>query len=126
MKKYVNISKLCKILNLINPKTKKPLTHTVRYWENEFKRIKPKRINNQRYYSENDIEILKKIKGLIKDQKISIEGVKKILNTDTKKLDVDDTYGLLSDYSKINLKNKIKNIKNKINNLRKYGKKNSP
>ena len=126
MKKYINISKLCKILNLINPKTKKPLTHTVRYWENEFKQIKPKRINNQRYYSENDIEILKKIKGLIKDQKISIEGVKKILNTDTKKLDVDDTYGLLSEYSKINLKNKIKNIKNKINNLRKYGKKNSP
>ena len=51
MNKLINISELSKILNLIDPKTKKPLNHILRYWEKEFKEIKPKKINNRRYYS---------------------------------------------------------------------------
>ena len=51
MNKLLNISELSKKLNLINKKTKKPLNHILRYWEKEFKEIKPKKINNQRYYS---------------------------------------------------------------------------
>ena len=53
MSKLINITEASKILNLIDPKTKKPLNHVLRYWEKEFKQIKPIKINNRRYYSQN-------------------------------------------------------------------------
>ena len=62
MNKLVRISEVSKMLNLIDPITKKPLNHTLRYWESEFKEIKPKKINNHRYYSQKQIETLKLIK----------------------------------------------------------------
>jgi len=51
MTKLLKISEVCKYLNLIDLKSKKPNTHVLRYWEKEFKQIKPKKINNRRYYS---------------------------------------------------------------------------
>ena len=51
MSKLINISELSKMLNLIDSKTKKPANHVLRYWEKEFKEIKPKKINKRRYYS---------------------------------------------------------------------------
>ena len=51
MKKFYSISELSKNLNLIDPSSNKPLNHILRYWEKEFKQIKPKKINNRRYYS---------------------------------------------------------------------------
>ena len=62
MNKLLNISEVSKILNLIDPKTKKPQNHILRYWEKEFKEIKPKKINNRRYYSLKQVEIIKMIK----------------------------------------------------------------
>ena len=50
MNKLINISELCKLLDLIDPRTNKPLNHILRYWEKEFSEIKPKKINNHRYY----------------------------------------------------------------------------
>ena len=47
MSKLINISELSKMLNLIDPKTKKPLNHVLRYWEKEFKEIRPKKINTR-------------------------------------------------------------------------------
>ena len=44
MNKFVNISEAAKILNLINPKTKKPLNHVLRYWEKEFKELNPEKL----------------------------------------------------------------------------------
>ena len=37
MDKLLNISELSKTINLLNPKTKKPLNYVLRYWEKEFK-----------------------------------------------------------------------------------------
>ena len=125
MSKLINISKLCKMLNLINPKTKKPLNHTLRFWEKEFIQIKPKKINNQRYYSEKDIEIIKIIKVLIKDKNISIKGVKKILSSNRKKLDDHYIDSLQVSFLRNNLKIKSKSLLNKIEKLKNYGKKNS-
>ncbi len=51
MDKLLNIAELSKTLNLVNPKTKKPLNYILRYWEKEFKHIKPKIINKRRYYN---------------------------------------------------------------------------
>ena len=45
MNKFINISELSKILDLVHPINKKPLNHILRYWEKEFKQIKPKILN---------------------------------------------------------------------------------
>ena len=79
MNKLKNISDVSKILNLIDPITKKPQNHIIRYWEKEFKEIKPKKINNRRYYTNNQIEIIKMIKFLLKNNGMTVSGVKKYL-----------------------------------------------
>ena len=47
MNKLIGISEMSKILNLIDPITKRPLNHILRYWEKEFKQIKPKKITKK-------------------------------------------------------------------------------
>ena len=74
MNKLIKISELSKMLNLVDPMTKKPLNHILRYWEREFKEIKPKKINNIRYYSSKQIEIIKMIKFLLKSKGMTILG----------------------------------------------------
>ena len=100
--KYRTIGEVAKILNLINKKNGLPSTHTIRFWEKEFKQIKPKIFTgNRRYYDENSINILKKIKYLLKDKGMTLNGVKKVLNsTDS---DIDEFYN-----TTINQKNIIK------------------
>ena len=122
MKKLSTISEVCEILGLINTKTKKPLNYVIRYWEKEFKQIKPTIINKRRYYSFKDIKIIQNIKFYLKDQKMTIAGVKLILNTNRKKLD-DLNRVVYRDSYKFLLKNKSKKLLSKVNNLKKYGKK---
>ena len=85
---YKTISEVAELLNLINPNTGKVSTHTLRFWEKEFKQIKPKIFaGNRRYYDKNTIEILKEIKFLLKDKGLTIKGVKKHLLNDESDLD---------------------------------------
>tara|TARA_B100000401_G_C52747522_1_gene691534 strand:- start:161 stop:529 length:369 start_codon:yes stop_codon:yes gene_type:complete len=78
---YKTISEVVKILDLKSKKSKSIPTHTLRFWEKEFKQIKPKILNgNRRYYDERNIKIIEKIHFLLKDQGMTINGVKKILN----------------------------------------------
>ena len=59
---YKSIGEVAKILNLVNKKTGNLNTHTIRFWEKEFKQIKPKIFaGKRRYYDESSILILKKI-----------------------------------------------------------------
>ena len=44
MNKLFNISEVSKILNLVDPITKKPLNHILRYWEKEFKKLNQKKL----------------------------------------------------------------------------------
>ena len=125
MKKFYKISELSKELDLINPKTKKPLNHVLRYWETEFKEIKPRKINNIRYYSSDQIEIIKKIKFLLKKKGMTIIGVKKFLNKNVNKLDDNNNISLKTNYYKNSIKSKSKEILKKVNRLKNYGKKNS-
>ena len=87
---YKTIGEVAKILNLkCNKKGILP-THTIRFWETQFKQIKPKILNsNRRYYDVNCINLLKKVKFLLKEQGMTINGVKKILNSD-KTLELDE------------------------------------
>jgi len=125
MQKLIKITQLSKILNLVDTKTKKPLNHILRYWEKEFTQIKPKKINNQRYYSSKDVEILRFINFLLKVKKMTIKGAKEILRLNIIKLDGNQKFSLKNEYYKEFLKTKSKSILNKVNKLKNYGKKNS-
>ena len=64
---YKSIGEVAKILNLINKKNGSPNTHTIRFWEKEFKSVNPIILaGRRRYYDEKSIEVLKKIKFLLK------------------------------------------------------------
>ena len=97
MSKYLNISELSKVLKLVDPKTKKPLNHILRYWEKEFKVIKPKKINNRRYYSSKQVETIKIINDLLKNKGMTLSGVKNMINLKINKLDDNDTHSLRTD-----------------------------
>ena len=80
-KAYKTIGEVAKILRFKSNKKGILPTHTIRFWETQFKQIKPKILNaNRRYYDENSINLLKKVKFLLKDRGMTINGVKKILN----------------------------------------------
>ena len=115
---YKSIGEVAKILNLINTKKGKLNTHTIRFWEKEFKQIKPKILNgNRRYYNNDTIEILKKVKYLLKDRGMTINGVKKVLNSNKSlKLDEFSNNSITADY---NIKNKLTKISNIIKQLKK-------
>ena len=125
MNKLIKISDVCKILKLIDPITKKPLGHILRYWEKEFKEIRPKKINNQRYYSAKQLETVKMIKFLLKNKGMTILGVKNLLNLRVNKLDDHKSDSLKADYYKNSIKTKSKLLLEKINKIKRYGKKNT-
>ncbi len=125
MSKFIGISQLSKLLNLIDPVTKKPLNHVLRYWEKEFKEIKPKKINNRRYYSTKQVETIKMIKFLLKDKGLTISGAKNLVNFKVNKLDDISSRSLKAEYYKNFLKLKSKLLLDKVNKIKKNGKKNS-
>jgi len=114
---YKTIGEVAQILDLINKKKGTLKTHTIRFWEKEFKQIKPKILNgNRRYYNQETIEVLRKVKYLLKDQGMTIIGVKKVLNSDKSlKLDELPNNSISADY---NLKNKLKKISSIIKQIK--------
>jgi len=122
--KLINISELALKLNLINPKTKKPLTHTLRFWETKFKQFKPTILSGKRrYYTAKDVEIVKMIFYLLKTQGMTINGAKKLMNENIKHLDETKTSSIKANYYQFKVKKKSKEILNRIKKLN--GKKNS-
>ena len=119
---YKTIGEVAKILNLKSNNKGVLPTHIIRFWETQFKQIKPKILNsNRRYYDLKTINLLKKVKFLLKDQGMTINGVKKILNNDDSlKLDEIAHKSIRTE----NLKYKLLNISNKLKEL-KNGKKNT-
>ena len=114
--KYKTIGEVAKILNLVNKKNGKLSTYTIRFWEKEFKQIKPKVFNgNRRYYDNETINMLKKIKFLLKDKGMTLNGVKKVLKSADS--DIDVFYNTTIRH-KNNIKSKIFKIKKLINNIK--------
>ena len=85
--------------------------------EKEFKQIKPKILKgNRRYYDKKNVDLLLKVKFLLKDQGMTIKGVKKILNkNDTLELDELSNKSIRTD----NLVKKLKNISKLLKELKK-------
>ena len=125
MSKLLTITELSKILNLIDPSSKKPLNHILRYWEKEFREIRPKKINNRRYYSNEQVEIIKMIKFLLKNKGMTISGVRSMLKLNVNKLDENNFNSLKASYYKDLLKIKSRKILDKIKKVKSYGKKNT-
>ena len=113
---YKTIGEVVKIIGLKSNKGQSLPTDTIRYWEKEFKQIKPKIFNgNRRYYDEKNIILLKKVHFLLKKQGMTINGVKKILNNrEPLKLDEISNHSIKA----INLKNKLIKISDIIKNLK--------
>ena len=121
---YKTIGEVTKKLGLIDQKTGRLQTHTIRYWETQFKQIKPTiRAGKRRYYSIKVFKIIKYIKFLLKEKGLTINGAKKILNiAKTHSLDDDMNIGINKtdlDRSKV-IKNKINNISRIIKELKKF------
>ena len=113
---YKTISEVARELNLIDKKTGKLQTHTIRYWETQFKQIKPTIMaGRRRYYSSKNIKMLNYIKSLLKVEGFTIIGVKKIL--DSRKLESIDDSVNFGVYKPVNKSKKI--IKDKIKNISK-------
>ena len=114
---YKTISEVVEIVGLKSKTSQSLPTHTIRFWETKFKQIKPKILNgNRRYYDKENIELLKKIQFLLKEQGMTVNGVKKILNKN-EPLKLDETLN-----NSINagiIKNKVSNISNIIKSLKK-------
>ena len=118
---YKSISEVAKILNLVNQKTGKINTHTLRFWEKHFKQIKPKIFSGKRrYYDLNSIKVLKKIKYLLKDQGMTINGVKKSLYKE-KFLELDELDNRSINNKNIMLKSKLTKISKLIKEIKKLG-----
>ncbi len=80
---YKTIGEVASEINLVDKNTGQLQTHTIRYWETQFKQIKPTiKAGGRRYYTKENLKILKYIKFLLKEKGLTINGVKKILNTD--------------------------------------------
>ena len=119
---YKSIGEVAKILDLVNKKKGSLNTHTIRFWEKEFNNIKPKIFaGKRRYYDNKTIEVLKKIKFLLKNQGLTIKGAKKVLSTSesfrlddlsNKPINVDKNIVLKKKISKISkLVKEIKRLK---------------
>ena len=91
---YKTIGEVAKELDLVNKNTGHLQTYTIRYWETQFKQIRPNiRAGKRRYYSIKDLKIIKYIKFLLKEKGLTISGVKKMLN-DTESHSLDDSTNL--------------------------------
>ena len=114
---YKTIGEVSKILGSLSVQGNTIPTHTIRFWEKEFKQIKPKILSGNRiYYDEKNIILLRKVHFLLKEQGMTINGVKKILNN-RDPLDLDENIN--NSIRANNLKNKLEKISSLIKNLKK-------
>ena len=120
---YKTIGEVCRELGLINKKTGSLQTHTIRYWESEFKQIKPYiGAGRRRYYSSDDVKVIKIVQSLLKEKGLTIKGVKKRLdNPKSMSIDENANLGIYKqnlEYSKL-IKEKVLKISKLILELKK-------
>ena len=115
---YKSIGEVAEILKLKNSQNGKLNTYILRFWEKQFKQIKPVIFNNKRrYYDKDTVDLLMRIKYLLKDKGMTIKGVKKILNS--QKFDLDDRQNLPINNSNKNLKLRLSKISSILKKLKK-------
>ena len=62
--------------------------HVLRYWEQEFVQLKPvKRRGNKRYYQHHEVLLIRKIRELLYEQKLTISGARNKLDFPAKSIE---------------------------------------
>ncbi|MDR2572896.1 MAG: MerR family transcriptional regulator [Desulfovibrio sp.] len=70
--KMYRIGEAAELLNL--------KTHVLRFWETEFPQLTPSRTGKgQRFYTETDMMLLRRIQQLLHEQGMTIEGARRVL-----------------------------------------------
>jgi len=120
---YKTIGEIAKELNLVDENTGRLQTHTIRYWETQFKQIKPIiKAGGRRYYTNKNIKMINLVKFLLKEKGLTIKGVQKILKE--KGSDSIDDLMNFSVYKPVDsstkfIKEKVKNISKIIKEIKK-------
>lgn len=79
-KQYYTIGEVARELDLT--------TSLIRFWETEFREVNPKKNRKgNRMYTPKDIETLRKIRYLLKEQKYTIKGAKERLQNEGKNVE---------------------------------------
>jgi DNA-binding transcriptional MerR regulator len=121
---YKTIGEIAKELNLVDEKTGNLKTYILRYWETQFKQIRPTiKAGKRRYYSEKDLKTIKYIKFLLKDKGYTINGVKALLNKNKDDfLDDINKFGVYKPdlKSKKIIEDKIKKISKIVKDIKKF------
>ncbi|MBC8415314.1 MAG: MerR family transcriptional regulator [Candidatus Cloacimonetes bacterium] len=104
-KYYYTIGEVCNLLDL--------KAHVLRYWEKEFPQVHPKKkFGRNRRYNPDDIELLKKIKHMLYNQRYTIEGVKKKLKSfDKEKNQIEMDFTVDKKEAKENILTELNDIK---------------
>ena len=117
--KLLSIAEVARKIGLINSKTGKPSTYTIRFWEKKFKQIKPKKFSgNRRFYSDKDVSTLKFVRYLLKDQRLTINGAIKVMNKNINTLDDFKSSSIKVEYFRNIIKTKSKKLLLKIKKLK--------
>jgi len=92
--------------------------YVLRYWENEFKIISPKKSTaRQRVYSRKDIELILEIKKLLYKDKFTLEGAKKKIRSI--KAEIKKQNQLDFPFGDIKYRNTLKSIKKELTSIKK-------
>lgn len=90
--------------------------YILRYWENEFKIISPRKsLTKQRVYSRRDVELIIEIKRLLYKEKFTLEGAKKRI----KELQAEKTKQLGFEFTDAKVQSALKSIKKELTSIRK-------
>tara|TARA_B100000212_G_scaffold316186_1_gene270904 strand:+ start:1416 stop:1739 length:324 start_codon:yes stop_codon:yes gene_type:complete len=94
-KKYYTISEVSELCDI--------KSHTLRFWEKEFKALKPlTRAGNRRYYQIQDIDLIKRIKVLLYEEGMTISGAKKnIMPSFKQERNADSSEQIVKDLEKL-------------------------
>ena len=114
-KLYYSISEVSKITGLEQ--------YILRYWESEFESLKPgKNRAGNRIYTNKDINLILRIKKLLRDEKYTIEGAKKILDESSTPQDSIPEEAPVSTPKKeiLPTRQEIRSIKNDLEEVRQF------
>jgi len=103
-RKYYRIGEVSRIVG-VEP-------HVLRFWEREFRQVRPRRVSRQRLYRKQDLEALKLIKRLLYHEGFTIAGARKRLDSLKQEPVVSD--GAAGD----NCRNVLEEIKNELAEIR--------
>ncbi len=110
-KLYYSISEVSKLTGLEK--------YILRYWEGEFEELKPsKNRAGNRIYTNKDIQLILKIKKLLKEEKYTIDGAKKILRGETEEISKIENEGVNKLFYEE--KKEINNLKEDLEEIKKF------